>query len=226
MWKALKNIWREIKPNALWDLVKYMLIAGISFPVLYGYRVLAFVRELPQDRVVDAAIFIAAFILITCAMALTRYRDNQVLRKMLGPVLEQAERTLATTNTDEKSTPQPPSERIFVNVGPEYLSKFFLQHTDIQAARLIEPYIGKWMKVLGVVKDVSKVTKETVVVMERSSETDSLIVFAYFSDPKWVERVVLLRRDDVLVVIGRISRVTLTSIYLNFCETGGDDTAE
>lgn len=223
MWKTLKLIWREIRPNATWDLIKYMLIAGISFLVLYGYRLLAYARELPQDTVVDVVIFAAAFILITCAMALTRYRDNQVLEKMLRPVLEQAERVVAATGTSKEVAP-PQSERIFVKVTPEYLASHFYEHTGVQATKLVEPYVGKWINVFGIVNDVSNALSQTMVILNRPRKEGHLLIFAKFREQKWVDRIVLLRRKDKVAVVGQISSVSDNSITLDYCEMASDDT--
>ena len=44
--------------------------------------------------------------------------------------------------------------RIVVDVTPEYLTGLFKQHLNVQAKKLIEAYIGKWMKVSGPLGDV------------------------------------------------------------------------
>jgi hypothetical protein len=62
--------------------------------------------------------------------------------------------------------PGPPADattdRIFVSesITPEYLIDFFKEHTAVQAAKLTEVYIGKWMKVTGSVQEVTLSTSD------------------------------------------------------------------
>src|SRR5581483_9843281 len=47
-------------------------------------------------------------------------------------------------------------ERVFVgeNVTPIYLVSFFNDHTALQASLMTKPFIGKWMKLTGLIRDV------------------------------------------------------------------------
>ncbi len=47
------------------------------------------------------------------------------------------------------------ANRVIVDVTPDYLMGLFDQHTSVQAQKLIEPYIGKWIRVSGRLHDVS-----------------------------------------------------------------------
>jgi hypothetical protein len=48
-----------------------------------------------------------------------------------------------------------PVARAVIDVSPEYLMSLYADHTSMQAQKLIEPYIGKWIKVSGPLDDVT-----------------------------------------------------------------------
>lgn len=202
MWKFLKNLYLEVRPNAAWDIVKYLLIAGISLLILLGYRFLAYMRELPQDRVVNITIFVGAFILIAGALALTRYRDNQIRGSRFV-----------------NAAPAPSSERIFVDITPEYLTGLFRKYTSFQATKLVDPYLGKWMKVSGFVMDVSSESNNATVHLMPSEQSAGFQIIAYFREQKWIDRTLVLRCSDKVSVLGQISRVRISSLSLEYCET-------
>ena len=224
MWKALKLFWLEIRPNAAWDLVKYMLFGGVAGLVVIGYRVLAYVRELPQDRVIDVAIFATSFVLILGAYGLAKYRLNQMLQMFLAPQVKKLTGSIESASkglddADEKTAPSP-SERIYVNVTPEYLTSFYNQHTAFQAAKLVEPYIGKWITVFGIVNDVTSESRGTKIYIVRPKEDSGfLLIVASFHEQTWIDRIVLLRREDKVAVVGQIKSVDSRSVWLDYCET-------
>ncbi|MFL6208190.1 MAG: hypothetical protein ACJ74W_05030 [Pyrinomonadaceae bacterium] len=73
----LKAVYYEVRPNALWDVIKYMIIVAVSLLAVGGYRLLAWTRQLPPDRVIDFAIFAGAFILLTFAYVLTKLMKRE-----------------------------------------------------------------------------------------------------------------------------------------------------
>jgi hypothetical protein len=120
-----------------------------------------------------------------------------------------------------------PNERDFVrdNITAEYLMSIFNEpgRTTVQGNTLVEPYIGKWMKVSGVMRDVRKNEFFSQMTFERNprlERTDWL----YYTDlymlfrGNWIQRVVILRPGDRLTVIGQIERVSSIDLQLNNCE--------
>ena len=117
-----------------------------------------------------------------------------------------------------------PEDRVFIDVTPAYLVSLFEGHTHIQAAKLAEAYVGKWMKVSGRLGDVmrSEVAQTfSQVTFKRSSVFDAggehFGVFMYF-DGTWDDRVAVLRRGDSITVIGQLERVNRDGVHLGNCE--------
>ena len=120
--------------------------------------------------------------------------------------------------------------RVFVGetITVAYLVGLFNEpgRTSFQARTLVEPYIGKWMKVSGVMKDVMRTNvdqKFVQMVFERdpSIEYTHPLFYAqltmYFRND-WIQRVLILKVGDQLTVIGQIDRVDRISLQLENCE--------
>jgi hypothetical protein len=107
------------------------------------------------------------------------------------------------------------NERIFVgaSITPGYLVGFFRDHTGIQAQKLSEAYIGKWMKVTGGFAQLTfqRVAKET------PTWVDYIVIYMYFRGT-WIDRVAILKRGDEIAVIGEIEEVNAVHIKLQNCE--------
>ena len=116
-------------------------------------------------------------------------------------------------------------ERIFVgaNITPEYLLGLFKDHTSIQARKLIEPFIGKWMRVSGDLSEIISSTSDRAqVTFSGRGLTGNLApVFMYFRTKESVERLAILRRGDSLTIVGKISDINLVQIDLDPCEIEG-----
>ena len=117
----------------------------------------------------------------------------------------------------EARVPPESSERQIVDVTPDYLRSFFVEHISIQAQRLIEPYIGKWMRVSGPLDDVSNNEYFSQVVFERRPGTHT-VTYMYFRQPDRRDRLSVLRRGTELTVLGQIERVNAMEVHLNNCE--------
>jgi hypothetical protein len=109
------------------------------------------------------------------------------------------------------------SERIIVDVTPLYLMDLFSEHTSIQAQRLIEPYIGKWIRISGPLGDVSDNEYFSQVVFEHGPKMFAQ-VFMYFRQPNRSDRLSVLRRGTELTVLGQIERVNGMEVHLDNCE--------
>jgi hypothetical protein len=100
-------------------------------------------------------------------------------------------------------------ERSVVDVTPEYLMHFFEGHTDIQARTRVADFIGKWMKVSGPLGNVTSSPQVTF--------ADLSPVYMFFRK-KWVDRLLILRREDNITVLGQIAHVERGNLVLYNCE--------
>lgn len=106
-----------------------------------------------------------------------------------------------------------------VNVTPEHLTGLFKGgHTSIQAKKLTEAFIGKWIKISGLVDDVLGSTNHfrQVTFKERSIFSQNLVLM-YFR-PAWFDQISTLKPGDNITVIGQITDVTSQDIHLDNCE--------
>jgi hypothetical protein len=67
---------RALLPNAAWDGIKLLAIAGGAGMLAWAYRIVAFFRGLPQDRIIDIAIFAFSFLLLLSAYLISRRRRH------------------------------------------------------------------------------------------------------------------------------------------------------
>jgi hypothetical protein len=115
-----------------------------------------------------------------------------------------------------------PDGRTLVDVTPEYLTGLFDEHTIIQANRLVEAFIGKWMRLSGPVSDVGAVgaTGKGKTNVYFSGETfGHIMVVMGFNDQSVVEHQLrVLKKGDWITVIGQIQRVSPTTLDLENCE--------
>jgi hypothetical protein len=108
-------------------------------------------------------------------------------------------------------------ERIVVDVTPEYLVGFFREHTTAQAKKLLEAYIGKWMKVSGVVQDVES-NPNHYLVLFRPSSVNAPLIWAHFREQRWMERVLTLKLGDNLTAFGQITNADHLTLFMDNCE--------
>ena len=113
-----------------------------------------------------------------------------------------------------------PKERAYVgsNITPEYLSRLFDGHTQLQTQSLTNIYIGKWMRVSGRVEDVSSGSRTMSATLELSRIHLYPKVSLTFDKVKWNDRISILTVGDDIVVDGRISNIGQTWTYLEDCE--------
>lgn len=216
---------------------KSVLISGISTILFAAYRYLdlwgnlSFLVEKLQDgtaksvlgfftseRGANALFFVAISSLVLSLLFEVRREKpeaqwHETPDYDLTPETPQAEEV---KDREQEKLDLPPAERIFVDASPEYLMGFFDEHTSAQAGRLITPYIGKWMRVSGIVLDVDSESDCTIIRL--GVKSIRTMVTALFTEQRWIERVETLRPNQPITVIGRISRVGRISLWLEQCE--------
>ncbi len=147
------------------------------------------------------------------------------MRELGKPISTAITQSVPTANTS------PPSvavheERTLLDVKPEYLLGFFKKYTNAEAHKLVETYIGKWLKISGIVDDVySGKGYDGAYVLIRTDKSDFLksglfpvIMGATFNEQRWINRALVLRRGETVTVFGRITKIEETGFMLDKCE--------
>ena len=107
--------------------------------------------------------------------------------------------------------------RIFVgsNVTPAYLVGLLKQGTVIRAVKQTESYIGKWMKLSGILDDVLPAGGQVMVTFKTNLSLHDVIM--YFN-VTWIDRLSILSKGDKITVLGKIDKINVISVYLENCE--------
>jgi len=119
-----------------------------------------------------------------------------------------------------ETAPEPIKEdhpREFVDTTPEYLLGIRRQDhlTRIQTDRIINPYLGKWMKVTGTVAQIYDRITWLRIGEVVPGKTLSVILVV---EPTWKARFHLLEMNKVISAIGKISDVSYSEVQLEDCE--------
>ncbi len=126
----------------------------------------------------------------------------------------------------EPSGPEPEREFVPSNITPEYLANLYDGLTDIQATPLIDPYIGKWMKVSGPLGNVqppndyfTQVTFKNKGMFEGGERFETHgHTYMYFRNPESAKRLAMLRPEADITVVGRIREANWVEVHLEDCE--------
>jgi hypothetical protein len=111
------------------------------------------------------------------------------------------------------------SERVYVDLTPEQLIGIFRTHVTAQAERLVERYIGKWLRVVGQVYDVDNIGdlwRMSLWFDSVKGEPGFLVLFEFHSP--WRERLEILDKGTAIFVDGRIKEVDAAVMRLKECE--------
>lgn len=124
-----------------------------------------------------------------------------------------------STGEEEVPTGRLPDGRVLVDVTPQYLTDFFREHTDIQAKKLLEAFIGKWMRVSGPVGDVYAHDESNATVYFNPPTYRRTKILMYFNDKRNIdERLRVRRKGDAITVIGQIDWAWPHALELDNCE--------
>jgi len=120
---------------------------------------------------------------------------------------------------DEPEPPAPaPAERVTTQRTPEDLWELFASLTDMQATRVIEPFIGQWMEISGPVDSVGNWDGHFAQVTLNRPKDPYHHIFFMFRSEGWVPRLATLATGDRLTIRGEIERIDRISIQLTNCE--------
>jgi hypothetical protein len=148
---------------------------------------------------------------------------SAVSGSVVGNVIQGSTVNVGATGVEDTATPK----RDVVRVTPGWLIARFKDHTDVQAQKLVEPYIGKWIRVSGKLNNVMSSSEHFVQVtfqpaktlFERDTEDpdDWAMVWMYFPKDQEAD-LALLPRGAPLTVLGRIDRIDAVNVHLQDCE--------
>jgi hypothetical protein len=114
---------------------------------------------------------------------------------------------------------EPPKTRVIIDVSPAVLVGIYKNHISIEADKLIQSYIGKSIRVSGLIGDVFQNTKDNITVILKIGKDidDRILIFCRFSAP-WHDRAEILRREQSVKILGQIDLVENYTVRLIDCE--------
>jgi hypothetical protein len=155
-------------------------------------------------------LFISAVLNIKATRAnsgLVEPRDNIVL-PTAPTIIRQADE-----RAPEISSPTVLEDnRVVVGTNPERLCAFFKDATTAQGKRLVQPYIGKWMRVSGKVSNVGDSH-----ISFRNFGVAGVLIIMFFDD-KWSDRISVLEMGTTVTVLGQIREIDVLGLQLRNCE--------
>lgn len=164
------------------------------------------------------------WIAVACLIGLEIYFAHQFISFLEGGQSEKAtsptSQPSATSPSDSAGRPSAPSpsanlptrqnaSREWLSVEPSRLAEVWKNYTELQIKPLIEPHLGKWMRISG---HVEEVTKTSII-----DGHDLLLSLAY--DPtrcygvtilfrnEWEGRLMALRKGEAVSLIGKIHSI-------------------
>jgi hypothetical protein len=114
-----------------------------------------------------------------------------------------------------------PDKRIIVGVVPEELRGFYQNVTSAQGDRLLQPYIGKWMKLSGTVADIRHSGPDGKNSSVSFRDIGSVSYILMFFDANWYDHISVLERGSSATVLGKILSADNMSVQLDHCELIG-----
>jgi hypothetical protein len=153
----------------------------------------------------------APALLITFSTIIFLLRAFAFSGRGASSVTAETARLLDRKGADEK--------RVFIadTMTPKKLTELFEDHTAIQAHELVKPFVRKWIKLNGLVRDVQKHLSMSILMLEKGGDLqerlDNPAVVMQFEND-WTDRLAMLRRGDNFTVIGKISLVDRLSVAL------------
>jgi hypothetical protein len=107
------------------------------------------------------------------------------------------------------------SDRVVVDVTPQYLLSLGEGRTSVERDRITGIYFNKWLKVSGPVRNVNAIGHNTIIV---SVTMDYMKEISLRFNAQWYDRVAILRIGQNIAAIGQIKEIYQTEIDLENCE--------
>ncbi len=118
---------------------------------------------------------------------------------------------IMTTQQDNISDDK--SERVIIDVTPDFLIGLHKNYMSIEAKRLLAPYIGKWIKVSGLIDDIN--SHERGVLVTLMMEPNDIWPKVYMHcEIEWLDRLSVIKKDTKISAIGQIKDISPHNISL------------
>jgi hypothetical protein len=141
------------------------------------------------------------------------------------------QRPMAWPESALSEPPKVAGPRHFLEVTPAFLMNLYSGHTDIQARVLTEPYLGKWIRVSGVLENIKPPshpvdvarwlgTNRMIVSLKSAIKEDDTKVgrgIFYFNED-WFDRIRVIPIGRRIDLAGQISDIDRTTISIENCE--------
>jgi hypothetical protein len=151
--------------------------------------------------------------LVTLIMGMTIHKPNIRMAKTIKTVTEENRTALPPIDDVVRAK----TDRVMVNATPAYLTGLYKGYTKIQADKLAESFVGKWMKLSGPLNDVTNSSGDYVVYLENHLFPSGSAVAMRF-DKSWKDRLSVLKVGDTIGVLGQIKDIDRVIVFLEKCE--------
>jgi hypothetical protein len=108
--------------------------------------------------------------------------------------------------------------RIFVDLTPDQLTAMCEGHTSAVATTLTQPFIGKWLKITGTIKDVVVHYSIVRVLLQLITQENTRSSIDLNFDREWEDQLTVLIFGSRINVIGKIQSISKNGLYLEKCE--------
>jgi hypothetical protein len=122
-----------------------------------------------------------------------------------------------TERAQPVKTSESPDGKIFIDVGPIYLTDLYRGRTSIQADALATVYKGKWIAVTGKVNDISDAFGDGLTLF--ISSEDNRMITARFSEDK-KDKISHMAHGAIVSLHGKIHDINSFAIKLQECDLG------
>jgi hypothetical protein len=166
-------------------------------------------------QIIGALVFAGSLIAILFRFDQTRLSSGNSFRADAQAHPRPSPETSAPLNLSK------PSEvRIFVrpDITPSYLRNFYDENTRLQASKLVEPFLGKWIRVSGKMYNVSQIGEGFHMSMQLEGEENTTRFMFLGFEKEQKDKVSLIRRGASISVEGKIKEVGTSDLTLSDCE--------
>lgn len=154
---------------------------------------------------------------IYAARSLPPRRQRSLLRRLKRMLRRVPQRSRLTKDSRVvvQSSSLPASDKIYsLRTAKEIFSEFD-NRTNMEADKILAAYIGKWLQVDDLVKNIFDHSDSIRVLVGRALEPG---ISLSFGKKLWQERLETMRIGDRLIAEGRIDRIDPLYIHLEGCE--------
>jgi len=215
IWKALLALWSFVADTAQILGVDWKQILALIIGTGGGTLVIGIITGVGAFQLAVGVTAVMFF--VAGASAFSRYR-NVPPPHISTPTSPPIPPIPANLSGIQKRSAERSAERIMVpdNITPNYLGGFYDQHTEAQANKLAEIYIGKWIRVSGLMRDVWEDGDGVLMLISVSDSNNTYVVMRFGMG--WKDRLFVLTKKTSITALGQIARIQLSRLFLHQCE--------